>query len=65
MSDKEKETSSEVIDISLASTESSMELPLFRGISAGFPSPSMDFIDLSIDLQAINQASFCNLLWKS
>lgn len=50
MSDKEKETSSEVIDISLALTESNMELPLFRGISAGFPSPSMDFIDLSIDL---------------
>jgi DNA polymerase V len=50
MSDKEKENSSEVVDISLALTESNIELPLFRGISAGFPSPAMDFIDLSIDL---------------
>ena len=42
---------SATIDIFSASSESEMELPLISaGISAGFPSPAMDFIDLTIDL---------------
>jgi len=43
--------STPVLDIYSASAESELELPLVsEGISAGFPSPAMDFIDLSIDL---------------
>jgi DNA polymerase V len=43
--------SSAVLDIYSASSETSLALPLVsEGISAGFPSPAMDFIDLSIDL---------------
>lgn len=39
------------IDIYSASTETILELPLIEeGISAGFPSPAQDFIDISIDL---------------
>lgn len=39
------------IDIYSASTETVLELPLIEeGISAGFPSPAQDFIDISIDL---------------
>jgi DNA polymerase V len=39
------------IDIYSAHTETSLERPLISpGISAGFPSPAMDFEDLSIDL---------------
>lgn len=39
------------LDIYSASTESELQLPLISsGISAGFPSPALDFIDLSIDL---------------
>ncbi len=39
------------LDIYSALTELSIELPLIDGgISAGFPSPAQDFIDLSIDL---------------
>jgi DNA polymerase V len=39
------------LDIYSASTEVFFELPLIDGgISAGFPSPAQDFIDLSIDL---------------
>lgn len=40
-----------VIDIYSADTETELELPGVQGgISAGFPSPAMDFIDLTIDL---------------
>ncbi len=43
--------SSNSIDIFSASTETPLELPYIdSGISAGFPSPALDFIDLSIDL---------------
>jgi DNA polymerase V len=39
------------LDIYSASTNTELSLPLLpSGISAGFPSPAMDFIDLSIDL---------------
>ena len=39
------------LDIYSALTEFDIELPLIDGgISAGFPSPAQDFIDLSIDL---------------
>lgn len=39
------------IDIFSALTETLLELPLIdEGISAGFPSPALDFEDLSIDL---------------
>ena len=42
---------SATIDIYSASSESELELPVISGgISAGFPSPAMDFIDLTIDL---------------
>ncbi|MCC6818548.1 MAG: translesion error-prone DNA polymerase V autoproteolytic subunit [Bacteroidia bacterium] len=42
---------SEILDIFSADTESELELPFIAsGISAGFPSPALDFIDLSIDL---------------
>jgi DNA polymerase V len=43
--------SGNLIDIFSADTETMLELPLVdEGISAGFPSPALDFIDLSIDL---------------
>lgn len=39
------------IDIYSALTETALELPFVdSGISAGFPSPALDFIDLTIDL---------------
>lgn len=39
------------IDIYSADTESELELPFVdSGISAGFPSPALDFVDQSIDL---------------
>jgi DNA polymerase V len=39
------------LDIYSALTDSELELPyLSSGISAGFPSPALDFIDLTIDL---------------
>jgi len=39
------------LDIFSATTETVLELPLIdTGISAGFPSPALDFIDLTIDL---------------
>lgn len=42
---------SELLDIYSADTDSELELPyISNGISAGFPSPALDFIDLSIDL---------------
>ena len=42
---------STTLDIYSALTETALELPLISsGISAGFPSPALDFIDLSIDL---------------
>jgi len=42
---------SEHLDIFSANTDSELELPyISAGISAGFPSPALDFIDLSIDL---------------
>jgi DNA polymerase V len=43
--------SGKVIDIFSAETGTELELPFVdTGISAGFPSPAVDFIDLSIDL---------------
>ncbi|MCC7444197.1 MAG: translesion error-prone DNA polymerase V autoproteolytic subunit [Saprospiraceae bacterium] len=40
-----------IIDIFSADTESALALPYVEeGISAGFPSPALDFVDLSIDL---------------
>lgn len=43
--------SSPVLDIYSAAAETELELPLVPGgISAGFPSPALDFIDLTIDL---------------
>ncbi|MCC6722390.1 MAG: translesion error-prone DNA polymerase V autoproteolytic subunit [Bacteroidia bacterium] len=40
-----------VIDIFSADTETELALPYVDdGISAGFPSPALDFVDLSIDL---------------
>ena len=39
------------LNIYKAVTESSIEIPMLStGISAGFPSPALDFIDLTIDL---------------
>jgi DNA polymerase V len=39
------------LDIYSASTDTELHLPLIsNGISAGFPSPAADFIDVSIDL---------------
>ncbi|HAR20831.1 MAG TPA: peptidase S24 [Cytophagales bacterium] len=40
-----------VLDIFSANTETDLALPFVEnGISAGFPSPALDFVDLSIDL---------------
>ncbi len=40
-----------IIDIFSADTETELSLPLVdEGISAGFPSPALDFVDLTIDL---------------
>ncbi len=40
-----------IIDIFSAVTETELELPFVgSGISAGFPSPALDFSDISIDL---------------
>ena len=42
---------SSTLEIYSASTETRLSLPLIgEGISAGFPSPALDFIDLSIDM---------------
>ena len=42
---------SKILDIYSALSDSEMEIPLISGgINAGFPSPAMDFIDLTIDL---------------
>jgi len=42
---------SPTLEIYSASTETRLSLPLIgEGISAGFPSPALDFIDLSIDM---------------
>lgn len=42
---------SSTMDIYSALTETELELPLVsEGISAGFPSPALDFVDLTIDL---------------
>ena len=42
---------SSTLEIYSASTETRLSLPLIGdGISAGFPSPALDFIDLSIDM---------------
>jgi DNA polymerase V len=39
------------LDIYSALTETALKLPLVNnGISAGFPSPALDFVDLTIDL---------------
>ena len=39
------------IDLYSADTETEVVLPVVEGgISAGFPSPAMDFVDVSIDL---------------
>ncbi|MFN8415439.1 MAG: translesion error-prone DNA polymerase V autoproteolytic subunit [Cytophagaceae bacterium] len=43
--------SGKIIDIISADTDTKLELPFVEsGISAGFPSPALDFIDLTIDL---------------
>ena len=42
--------SSEHLDIYSAQTDSELELPVLSGISAGFPSPATDFVDIGIDL---------------
>lgn len=43
--------SSKILDIYSASSETELVLPMIPGgISAGFPSPALDFVDLSIDL---------------
>ncbi len=43
--------SSKIIDIYSALTDTELELPVVNGgISAGFPSPALDFVDISIDL---------------
>jgi DNA polymerase V len=43
--------SSNTLEIFSAATESGLELPVIsEGISAGFPSPALDFIDLTIDM---------------
>lgn len=42
---------SKTIDIYSALTDTVLELPFVdEGISAGFPSPALDFVDLTIDL---------------
>ena len=42
---------SKTIDIYSALTETEIQLPVVtEGISAGFPSPALDFVDLTIDL---------------
>jgi len=42
---------SKTLDIFSAITETDLDLPyVSSGISAGFPSPAMDFVDASIDL---------------
>lgn len=42
---------SSTLDIFSADTETALALPFVdEGISAGFPSPALDFVDLSIDL---------------
>ncbi len=41
---------SPTVDIYSAQTETEQETPVLGSISAGFPSPANDFIDLSIDL---------------
>lgn len=43
--------STTTLDIYSADTDSTLELPyVSQGISAGFPSPALDFIDITIDL---------------
>lgn len=40
-----------IIDIFSADTDTALELPFVdNGISAGFPSPALDFVDVTIDL---------------
>jgi DNA polymerase V len=51
MTKLQKIHSSRNIDFFSASTETHIEIPMIEGgISAGFPSPAQDFLDLSIDL---------------
>jgi SOS-response transcriptional repressors (RecA-mediated autopeptidases) len=38
------------LEIYSAQTDTEMELPLLPGVSAGFPSPASDFVDIGIDL---------------
>ena len=46
-----KQYTSNTIDIYSALTETELQLPYVdEGISAGFPSPALDFVDLTIDL---------------
>lgn len=43
--------SNKIINIFSALTDTALELPIItEGISAGFPSPALDFVDLTIDL---------------
>jgi len=46
-----KLSSTSILEIYAVQSESVLELPVISaGISAGFPSPAMDFIDLTIDM---------------
>ncbi len=43
--------SNKIINIFSAITDTALDLPIItEGISAGFPSPALDFVDLTIDL---------------
>ncbi len=43
--------SNKIINIFSALTDTALDLPIItEGISAGFPSPALDFVDLTIDL---------------
>lgn len=46
-----KSQASDTVEIYSALTDSELERPMVsEGISAGFPSPALDFVDLAIDL---------------
>ena len=46
---------SKTLDFYSADTGTKLELPLIKsGISAGFPSPAQDFLDINIDLNKKN-----------
>jgi len=54
MANLQKLHSSKYIDFFSASTETHIDIPVIEGgISAGFPSPAQDFLDVSIDLNEV------------